>query len=124
MTIRQDRKYHWLTGDVNWKDYGGKWYRYDGYSCYTIIELINMDDACGDVSDGKYLVIVSDISLSDVSLSTVQSAYRSCGIAATEETMKDQLFLLEVLHGYGACDNIANKYGNNYLKLMKWAKSI
>jgi len=121
--MRKDYNFHFLTGDVNWKDYGGKWYRYDGDSCYTVIELINMDDACGDTSSGKFLIIIGTIDLSTISYSTISSACHSFG-EPVEEVIKNQLLLLEIIHGHGDHDTIASKYGNNYTKLMKWAKQF
>jgi len=122
MTLKMDHKFHFLTGDVNWKDYGGVWYRYDGVLCYTIIEFHNMQDCCGDVSDGKYLVTIGTIDLSAISYAEIARACKTIGITV-EEAMKDQLMLLEACNAYGFSDRISYQYGNNYKKLMSWAKS-
>jgi len=116
-------KFKFLTGDVNWKDYGGKWYRYDGCSCYTIIEFCNMQDCCDNISNSKYLVIVRNIDLSSLSYTGVSNASKTCG-EPIKEVMKDQLLLLEVCDSYGLSDNIDHRYGNNYTALLKWAKSL
>ena len=34
-----------LTGDFNWQQYGGSWYRAVGERQYQVIELINLKDA-------------------------------------------------------------------------------
>ena len=39
-----DHKFHFLTGDINFKEFGGKWYRLDDKEdkSYTIIESVNI----------------------------------------------------------------------------------
>jgi hypothetical protein len=120
--IPNDHKFHWLTGDVNFREYGGTWYRYDGDSCYTIVEANNMYWCCGDVSEGKYLVTINTIDMSSLSFSNVSSACHSIG-EPVEEVMKNQLLLVEVCNSYGLSDRISHKFGNNFYALLKWAKN-
>lgn len=48
-----------LTGDVNWRQYGAKWFKIDSYDddyCY-VIEIINFEDATGEkikIDDKEY----------------------------------------------------------------------
>ena len=44
------KKWVFLTGDVNWKQFGAKWFKIDNYNddyCY-VIEIINFEDATGE----------------------------------------------------------------------------
>ena len=44
------KKWVFLTGDVNWKQFGAKWFKIDSYDddfCY-VIEIINFEDATGE----------------------------------------------------------------------------
>jgi hypothetical protein len=44
------QKWVFLTGDVNWKQFGAKWFKIDNYNddyCY-VIEIINFEDATGE----------------------------------------------------------------------------
>ena len=60
-----DNRFHWLTGDVNYREYGGTWYRRDDDTTFTIVEMVNMEDATGDIKNGKYLAIVSEVDISN-----------------------------------------------------------
>jgi len=113
-----DNRFHWLTGDVNYREYGGTWYRRDDETTFTIIEMVNMENACGDISNGKYLAIVSEVDTSDPEKN--ESALQSCGW--TMDDVKDNpLFLVEAYVGYGTTQFWHN-YSNNFYKLLREAK--
>lgn len=56
------KKWVFLTGDVNWRLFGAKWFKIDNYNddyCY-VIEIINFEDATGKkikVDDKEYTYI-------------------------------------------------------------------
>jgi len=56
------KKWVFLTGDVNWHQYGAKWFKIDNYDddyCY-VIEIINFEDATGEkfkVDDKEYTYV-------------------------------------------------------------------
>ena len=54
--INMSNKWEFLTGDCNYKEYGGKWYKEVNNRCYHVIELINMHEATGEENQPKYAV--------------------------------------------------------------------
>lgn len=113
-----DNKFHWLTGDVNYRKYGGTWYRRDDDTTFTIIEMVNMEDACGDISNGKYLAIVSEVSIDN----PVRNAEAlKCYGMTVSEAMEDVLILVTAHVGYGA-NQLWHNYSNNFYKLLREAK--
>ncbi len=56
------QKWVFLTGDVNWKQFGAKWFKIDSYDddyCY-VIEIINFEDATGEKikdENGEYTYV-------------------------------------------------------------------
>ena len=56
------QKWVFLTGDVNWKQFGAKWFKIDNYNddyCY-VIEIINFEDATGEKikdENGEYTYV-------------------------------------------------------------------
>lgn len=114
-----DHKFHWLTGDVNYKDYGGTWYRVDDPTTYTTIELINMDEVDKDCKEGQYLCIVNEID-TDCGPERIESAL-SCVGYNPDEIKEDPLLLVEALQCYGG-NTYHHAYGNNYRKLLAHVK--
>ena len=117
--IPNDHKFHWLTGDVNFREYGGTWVRRDDDTNFTIIEMVNMEDATGDISNGKYLAIVSEIYIDDPVRNA--EALKGCGWTL-QEAMEDIRLLIEAHSSYGS-NTIGSRYGNNFYALLKWAKN-
>ena len=105
-----DHRFHWLTGDVNYKDYGGTWYRMDDPTTYTTIELINMDEVDKDCKEGRYLCIVNEIDI-DCDSERITSALECAGYNLSD-IEKDPLLLVEALLCYGG--NTYHEYSNNY----------
>lgn len=71
-------KFKFLIGDVNYAEYGGKWWRRVGDRRFHVMELINMKEACGDDVDYTYNVSLSEIDLWEVPYSEMVEAYRCC----------------------------------------------
>lgn len=93
--------FKFLVGDVNWKDYGGKWYKpVAGTTRYHIIEFTNMDEACGRDNDGcpPYVVELSEV---DTDNDQLEDAMRCCGFDDAEY-QRDSPAAAEALHSYGA----------------------
>lgn len=71
-----------LTGDVNWEDYGGKWGKKGPDGAWYILRFENMLDAVGERDlgdDDKYLCEVRRIDLKEVPREEIESAIRGCG---------------------------------------------
>jgi len=79
---------HWqYSGDVNPQDYGGKWYRRTTGRQYQVIELTNMDDACGRDNEGRptYVVELALVDLDAIPAKEQESAWRSSGFELDTE---------------------------------------
>jgi len=118
------RAFKFLTGDVNWKDYGGTWYRSTGDHTYYTIEFINCEDATGgQIKNSDYLVIGNsfDLTLDDASsVSRAESALSVIGESL--KTAKSELELLDAMGAYGGYDEEFQLYGNNANELLAEAK--
>ena len=95
------KNYRFLSGDVNYKDYGGKWYKLTDEREYYVIELVNMDNATGNTEKGKYLFLVYSIDLNDLTFNDITNALNCSGI--TDRNI-DDLMLLEACVSYGLAD--------------------
>jgi hypothetical protein len=114
-------RFTFLSGDVNYREYGGKWYKREGIKNYKIIELINMDYATGDTAHGKYLVTTTEIDLNQIPKHVKKRACDFCGIDIHKA---DELNIAECVHAYGAGLHLDDSMGNNYLNLLREARSI
>lgn len=108
-----------LTGDVNFSEYGGKWYRKGPTGTYHIIELINMWEATGEVNQDKYVVELSEIDLSRVPQKTVKDALTCCGI---ESWTAGELTTVEAISSYMGGAPMGQWHGGNYRQLLSEAK--
>ena len=118
-------KFSFLTGDINWLEYGGKWVskklNNGEFDYWLVLELTNMDDACGRDNEGqaKYNVCLSAISPSEAG-ENLQKAYACCGMEDADEEVKNNLLVqVECLHSYGVHAPLWQENGNNAHKLLK-----
>lgn len=120
-------KFKFLTGDVNWLDYGGKWVSQKlnngEFDYWLVIELLNMDDACGRDNEGKdkYNVSLSCVSPGEAGRENIEKAKECCGWEDGAHTLND-LGLVEMLHSYGVSAHLWQADGNNAHKLIRKAK--
>lgn len=116
-------RFKFLSGDVNWMDYGGKWISQKlnngDFDYFLVLELLNMDDACGRDNEGqpKYHVCVAAVSPHEAGEPNVEKALEGYGDFDVDDVMK-----VEALHTYGISAPVYQKAGNNALKLMKEAR--
>lgn len=137
MTIR----FKFLTGDINWETYGGKFVSkrlangYDGkgavqgqdydFHYWLVIDVRpNEDWECGDKKQPKYWVSLAVVSPEQASPEELQSAINSWGIPDDDLPwfMADPLFPVECLHSYGVAACVWQGHGNNLSLLMKEAR--
>jgi len=109
-----DHRYHFLTGDINFKTYGGAWYKLDGPNDYAIIELHNLETDINDTTSSKYLITESCIDLNTITLPTLTSALKCYGLTIESPNITLQT-VIEALHSYGGYTT-DHLYTNNYLK--------
>jgi hypothetical protein len=121
-------KFKFLTGDVNWMEYGGKFVssklRGKGFDYWMVIDFTNMDDACGDDNNGrpKYHAELSSVSPQQAGRDNLMKAFESCGASEGEVGCGD-LIKVEVLHSYGIRGLLWQGDGNNANTLLKTAKA-
>lgn len=119
------------SGDVNMLDYGGKNMRCIGNRKYQIVELINMDDACGRDNEGqpKYNVSLSLVDLEAIGERNLQSALDCCGMKAEldnegNDIPFDDAILAECCDSYGCHAPLEQWSGNNAHKLLREAYKL
>ncbi len=137
-----------LTGDMNYTDYGGKWYRKVAPGRYHVIELMNWADAVGENEaaevGAKYNVALSEVDVfalarpNNEGVPPLCGALASCGyeINLSEGIVQKydgaqvapfgpvfELVCVEAAHGHGNKAPISDENGNNWRKLMRAAVS-
>lgn len=126
--------FKFLTGDMNFTDYGGKWCKRVGPRRYHVIELINWSEAGdGAVAEyGRYNVTLREVDLTAIDCA---ESLRSCGweLASDGSIIEEHggdtvcdaagadLALVECCHGYGAAAPLTDASGNNYRALIRAA---
>jgi hypothetical protein len=122
-------RFRWLSGDVNWLDYGGKWvsnaFTESDYPAWFVIELNNVADCVGEREakevGAKYWCTLSVVMPGMVPADEMASARRSWGIADDEKLSDVQI--VEVLHSYGIKAESLSLAGNNAYKLIRQCKA-
>lgn len=121
-------RFHFLTGDSNWQQYGGKWIsnpQSNGdFTYYFVIELVNWEDAVGKIeAPAKYNVSLSVVSPSEAGGDNLKSAAECCGLSLGDYPNMTDEMRVELLHSYGAgVVPVWQDNGNNYRRMMKAAK--
>lgn len=120
-------RFKFLSGDVNWKDYGGKWIskklNNGDFDYYLVIELINARDAIGDKYPHKYMMILSSVSPSE-GKEHLEQAYECMGLNEgnyKKEYLDSDEAKVEALHSYGISAKLWDDEGDNCKKLLKEA---
>lgn len=117
-------RFSFLTGDVNWLEYGGKWVSQKlnngQFDYWLVLDFTNMDDACGGDNKGqpKYYITVSAVSPSEAE-AELEKALEGYGWDKEE---LDDLRKVEALHSYGTSAVVWQGSSNNSKELMREAK--
>ena len=122
-------QFKFLTGDINWQTYGGKFIskklNNGDFNYWLVMDVINMPESTGDENIDTYNVSVSAVAPSELSQKELISAWESWGM---DENLEDAIkkygdtFLVELIHSYNGGALIFNKSGNNLRKLMQSAR--
>lgn len=116
-------KFKFLTGDINWQEYGGKFVskklNNGEFDYWLIIEVINMLDATGDESAEKYAVSLLSVSPQEAGADNIAKAFECCGIEPTADFASNPLVQAEALLSYGVYAQLKTTGGNNLSKLMR-----
>jgi hypothetical protein len=125
-------RFSFLTGDVNYTTYGGKWIsprQSNGeFDYYFVIELLNWRETVGEREPPPetYNVSLSVVSPQQAE-KEIPHALECCGITeemlatATDNGQRDTA-LVEALHSYGVYTPVWSKDGNNWRALMREAR--
>jgi hypothetical protein len=120
-------KFTFLTGDVNWKQYGGKFIsprqNNGDWNYYLIISVTNMWDATGDEEQDKYDVEIQAVS-PEAAKDKLDSAFSSAGFSDEQlkQYQNDPIVQAEVLSEHGIYARLWGASGNNINELMKQAR--
>jgi hypothetical protein len=117
------RNFKWLTGDIDYATYGGKWYRVPNPNLphrAHIMELLNWNEYEWNPVI-MYSVTLSEVDLNEIPIENIKAAKECYGIDVDEVISFE--FLLETLHGFGGSAPIYEESGNNYRNLLRAARN-
>lgn len=116
--------FRFLTGDINWQDYGGSFYRRVSPGVYHVMRVMNWVDAVGQ-REAAEVGYTYNVDLSEIDLRTMTDTQRaevaqSCGFTPDEvdEMPHAKLVWVDMCHGYGLRAPLWDENGNNLRKLM------
>ncbi len=112
-----------FQGDINFLDYGGKWVRQiKGTRRFHIVDITNMDEACGRDNEGypKYCVELNEVDLDALTPENLKRVESSCG--PWDEDISD-LWIAEACHGYGLKSPLEQWSGNAGMAMLRKARS-
>ena len=121
-------RFKFLSGDVNPAKYGAKWIsnklNNGDFDYWLVMELINMDEACGRDNEGKsrYIVELSAVSPSQCPEVERKRAMESCGYGTPPGASISDEAWVEMIHSYGVKAVLWSKSGNNYGLLLGGAR--
>lgn len=116
-----------FRGDVDPAGYGAKWLREvsvpeeNRRGLWQVIELTNMDEACGSDNEGqaRYVVELSEVCLYEID---PRDGAQCCGYDLNDPAMP-VVRVVEAAHSYGARAPMAEFNGNNAWALLREAKA-
>jgi len=113
-----------LTGDINWTEYGGKFItkklNNGEFDYWLVISFSNWEDLTSEECDSKYLVSINAVT-SQQEDKTVRDAMYSYGLENEKENLTG-LRLIECLESNGIFAPLKHFEGNNARKLLKMAR--
>lgn len=125
--------FKWLSGDVDYATYGGKWISKPLsaglFNYWLVMELMNLEDlGCQDEGDGVYDVSLKAVSLDLLSSNKLEELVDNFGqdwftehFQNMEEKIQLEIMVDEASnYGYGA--HLWSESGNNFTKLMTEAR--
>lgn len=125
MTTKRDTMWQY-NGDVSPEDYGGKWFRRTHDRVFQVIELTNMDDACGRDNAGhdKYVVELSLVDLDAINETAMIAALQSCGYDDNyDDSDLTDAHRVVACYEYGCKAPLDSWEGNAWSKLLRAARS-
>ena len=86
--------------------------------CYSIIEAVNMDDATGDTSQGKYMFIVQTVCLDCAKPGDLKSALEYTGLSKNPTDLQK----VDALQSAGYCDTEHSELTNSFDRTLRKLK--
>lgn len=122
--------FRFLTGDVNWRQYGGKWIgkrQNNGeFDYWLVIEFINWEEATGERNGHhRYWVGLSAVSPQEagpVHLGQALAGWSQEGDSPEQEALLPDVVKVEALSDYGVSALLWQETGNNARKLLTQAR--
>lgn len=121
-------KFKFLTGDINWQKYGGKFVskklNNGDFDYWLVLDVTNMHEATGDENQDKYIVEIHAVSPEAAGKTGLDAAFSSAGMSDEQltELENDPLVQVETLNDYGIFAMLKSFSGNNLGKLMREAR--
>jgi hypothetical protein len=120
-------KFHWLSGGVNWLEFGGKWIsnklNNGEFDYWLVLSIVNLIDAAGKKEakekGGTYFVSLDAISPSQISEEDLKRALENWGMEDRPITELSDEMKVELLQFYGTHATLWFQSGNNARKLLK-----
>lgn len=120
-------QFKFLTSDVNWQKYGGKFVskkqNNGDFDYWLVLTVTNMWDATGDEEQDKYHVQIEAVS-PEQAKEHLNKAFSSMGFSDEQlaQYENDPIIQVETLSEYGIFACLWQKSGNNLNDLMKQAR--
>ncbi len=120
-------RFKFLTGDVNWLDYGGKWisqrFNNGEFDWWFVLTLDNVEDRVGEREakevGAKYWVTVAVVAPEE--FSDKEGAVEGMGDEYTWDKLTPEM-KVELVEQYAGGAQVFHAAGNNYKKLFKEAR--
>ena len=119
-------RFRFLSGDVDFLGYGGRWYWQAAPGVYHVIKLDNQEECCGSDATETYWCDLRVVDLNAIPSSEIASALDSCGAAEyaleaelEEDYARRALILADACDSYGAYAPITSIAGNNWRKMWR-----
>jgi hypothetical protein len=117
-----EMEFQFLTGDVDWETYGGKWIseklNNGDFDYWLILEFINWIEATGESYDGdEFLVEITAVSPEEAGQDNIDSALQGYDINDPNDLM-----IVEALSSYGISAHMWRESGNDADALLHKAK--
>ncbi len=122
-----EMEFAFLTGDVDWQEYGGKWIsnklNNGDFDYWVVLEFINWLDATGETyNDNEFLVSLASVAPSEVSKEEMDQAIGSMGWPENDDNEPDDIAKVEILSSYGILAHLWQEEGNDADLLLKRAR--
>lgn len=123
-------QFRFLTGDTNWREYGGKFIsrklNNGEFNYWLVMEIVNWPETVGEREASElgatYNVTLSAVSPAEAGEDNLRRAAECCGIDLNDIDEITDAMRVEMLHTYGISSPVWSENGNNLRRLMREAR--